>query len=256
MTFILTYHDVAPVERQESVGFAGLTAARYKLTPEAFSEHLASIEATRTQVGVLASEQHLPSAALSFDDGGASAADIAVALERRGWRGHFFITTSRIGSPGFLDERGLVELTQRGHVIGSHSHTHPTYMGRLHRQSIDREWSESRALLAEILGATPDIASVPGGFVTPSVIDSAARAGYRILLTSEPRSRPRRRGSILVLGRYAIWSSTPAATAARYARGDPWACRRLLIEWKAKTCAKRLSPTLYERARMLRALRS
>jgi hypothetical protein len=110
-------------------------------------------------------------------------------------------------------------------------------------------------VLTDILGEPPGIASVPGGFVTQEVIDSASRAGYRVLLTSEPRSRERRAGSIIVIGRYAIWSTTPAATAARYARGDAIARWRLLLEWKAKTAAKRLSPTVYERARTIRASR-
>jgi peptidoglycan/xylan/chitin deacetylase (PgdA/CDA1 family) len=206
-------------------------------------------------VGLLRKEGALPEVALTFDDGGASAEHVARLLEEYGWRGHFFVTTGRVGSQGFLTPPELVELTSRGHTIGSHSHTHPTYMGRLDRQSIDREWVESRARLAEILGEPPRIASVPGGFVTPAVIDSAARAGYGILLTSEPRSRPRRVGPLLVMGRYAIWSRTPAAIAARYARGDLLACGRLLIEWKAKTTAKRLSPALYERVRRGRARR-
>jgi hypothetical protein len=126
-------------------------------------------------------------------------------------------------------------------------------MGRLDRSSLDTEWTRSRDRLAEVLGAAPDVASVPGGYVTPAVIESAARAGYRILLTSEPRSRPSSAGSMLVMGRYAIWSTTSAATAARYARGDALACWRLLLEWKAKTAAKRLSPALYDRARRVRA---
>lgn len=255
MTAVLTYHDVARADCQESVGFPGTRAARYKLTPEAFAEHLASIASTDVRVGRFESGGDTPEVALTFDDGGASADDVALALESREWRGHFFAITSRIGSPGFLDADGLAELARRGHVVGSHSHTHPTYMGRLDPETIDREWVESRALLAEILGEAPDIASVPGGFVTPAVIDSAARAGYRVLLTSEPRSVPRQAGSILVVGRYAIWSTTAAATAAAYARGDTAARWRLLLEWKAKTAAKRLSPYLYERARGVRARR-
>jgi peptidoglycan/xylan/chitin deacetylase (PgdA/CDA1 family) len=249
LTFILTYHDVVSEDRQDSVGFDGTAAGRYKLTPDAFAEHLDSIAASGAQVGLLRAGEQPPAVALTFDDGGTSAKDIAQELERHGWRGHFFATTSRIGSPGFLEEEELVQLARRGHVIGSHSHTHPTYMGRLDQKSIDREWVESRALLADVLGEPPDIASVPGGFVTPTVLDSASRAGYRILLTSEPRSRPRLAGSTLVLGRYSIWATTPAATAAKYARGDVLACWRLLLGWEVKTAAKQLSPTLYEKAR-------
>ena len=238
------------------MGFTGPTAARYKLTPEDFAEHLASVAATGASIGLLHHERRLPEVALTFDDGGASAEAVAIALERHGWRGHFFVTTSKIGLPGFLTQEAVIELARRGHVIGSHSHTHPTYMGRLERTQIDREWTESRALLGGILGEAPAIASVPGGFVTRAVIDSAARAGYRVLLTSEPRSRPRRRASVLVLGRYSIWASTPAATAGKYARGDRLAHWRLLLEWAAKRGAKSVSPAAYERARAIRARRA
>lgn len=249
MAFVLTYHDVAPADAHASVGFPGPTAARYKLTPEAFAAHLEAIAATGVEVGLLDGEGAAPRVALTFDDGGASAPTIAAMLERHGWRGHFFVTTSLIDAPGFMTSEALLELVERGHIIGSHSHTHPTYMGLLDRRSLEREWSESRARLAAILGAPPAVASVPGGFVTPAVVEAAERAGYRALLTSEPRSRPRRVGAMLVLGRYSIWSTTPPTAAAGYARGDPWAQWRLLVTWKAKIAAKRVSPRLYERAR-------
>ena len=41
----LMYHDVVPAGHEESSGFAGADAARYKLTPEQFGAHLHAIRA-------------------------------------------------------------------------------------------------------------------------------------------------------------------------------------------------------------------
>jgi peptidoglycan/xylan/chitin deacetylase (PgdA/CDA1 family) len=249
------YHDIAPRDQRDAAGFPGPLAARYKLEPEAFEAHLDAVAATGLTVGTLAGAGGTPAVALTFDDGGCSAPLAAEALERRGWRGQFFVTSSRIDTPGFMTADELRELSARGHVIGSHSHTHPTYMGRLTRAQLDEEWTRSRDLLAETLGKAPRTASVPGGFLSPAVIAAAAACGYELLFTSEPSARVVRRG-LEVRGRYTIWASTPARMAAAYAEGDRLACGRLWLEWNAKKLAKRVSPPVYQALRRVRAARS
>ncbi len=255
----LMYHDIAPRDQRDGAGFPGPLAARYKLEPEAFEAHLDALAATGLPVGTLAGAcaeaGAAPAIALTFDDGGCSAPLAAEALERRGWRGQFFVTSSRIATPGFMTADQLRELSARGHVIGSHSHTHPTYMGRLTRAQLDEEWTRSRDLLAEALGETPRTASVPGGFLSPAVIAAAAAAGYELLFTSEPSARVMRRG-LEVRGRYTIWATTPPRMAAAYAEGDRLACGRLWLEWNAKKLAKRISPPVYQALRRVRAARS
>ena len=253
MTVGLIYHDVAHASDQGSVGFPGSLAARYKLTPDHFETHLDAIEAERRHVGLVLPGAERPQVALTFDDGGSSAPAIAAMLERRGWRGHFFVTTGCIGRPGFVGEEELRELSERGHDVGSHAHTHPTYMGKLDRDEVRREWQLSRDRLGDVLGRAPETAAVPGGFVSPVVVAEAARAGYRVLMTSEPIRRERRHGDMAVMGRYTIWSSTPARTAAAYARGSLAAGGRLWLEWNTKGVAKRISPRAYDALRRLRA---
>jgi hypothetical protein len=126
-------------------------------------------------------------------------------------------------------------------------------MGRLDAAAIREEWRRSRATLAELLGSAPVLASVPGGYLSPSVVSEAATAGYFGLFTSEPVSRERISGGMSVLGRYAIWASTPATTAAAYARGDRRACARLRAEWTVKRLLKTVAPRPYETARRARA---
>jgi peptidoglycan/xylan/chitin deacetylase (PgdA/CDA1 family) len=256
LTFALIYHDLAARDERDSVGFPGPVAGRYKLDPGDFDRHLDAIGATGVDVGLWEPAGGAdPRAVLTFDDGGASALVAASALERRGWRGHFFVTTGRVGTPGFLEAGGVRALAERGHAVGGHSHTHPTYFGRLTRAEQLDEWRRSRERLAELLGEAPAGASVPGGFFTPSVAETAAQAGYRWLMTSEPESRLRAGWGLPVLGRYTIWAATPAARAAAYARGDRLARGRLWLEWNAKQRAKRISPRAFEALRRARARR-
>jgi peptidoglycan/xylan/chitin deacetylase (PgdA/CDA1 family) len=253
MTYSLIYHDVAPPGDQDHCGFPGPAAARYKLTPETFEAHLDSIQAAHVEVGLAVDH---PQAALTFDDGGSSALWVADALELRGWRGHYFITTGRIGTPGFVGVDEIRELVRRGHVVGSHSDSHPTYMGALSRVEIAREWRRSRDVLEEIMGAAPDTAAVPGGYVSSAVIAEAARAGYRLLMTSRPSAKARWHHGIEVQGRYTIWASTSAARVAAYARGNRLARASLWVAWEAKSAPKRLSPAAYEWVRQRWATRA
>lgn len=255
MTFALIYHDLAPRDERDSVGFPGPVAGRYKLDPGDFDRHLDAIAATGGEVGLW--EPGRPDggkrAVLTFDDGGASAVTAAEALERRGWRGHFFVTTGRVGTPGFLDAQAVRALVERGHAVGGHSHSHPTYFGRLGRAEQLDEWRRSREALGQLLGEAPAGASVPGGFFTPEVVETAAEAGYGWLMTSEPDSRVRSEWGLPVLGRYTIWATTPPSRAAAYARGDRLARGRLWLEWNTKQRAKRISPRAFEALRRVRA---
>ncbi len=237
----------------DSSGFPGALAGRYKLTPESFELHLDAIAATGSNVYSGAEDWQSGPLLLTFDDGGISALEIAAAVERRGWRAHFFVVTSLLGEDGFLSAAQVRDLANRGHVIGSHSHSHPTYMARLPIAELDHEWSHSRQVLTEVLGAPPICAAVPGGFYSDEVAMAASRAGYSRLFNSNPDDRVRRVAGIEVSGRWAIWSSTPAKVAADYTRPRSWSRKRLAIEWRAKHAAKSLSPGLYDVLRRVRA---
>ena len=250
------YHDLAGAEESERIGFPGPLAARYKLTPEHFEAHLDGIESLGRTVGLWdPGADGWPEVAITFDDGGASAPRAAEALERRGWRGHFFVTTGRLGTPGFMTGEQVRDLHARGHAIGGHSHNHPTYFGRLPRAEQLDEWSTSLGVLTDLLGAAPYLASVPGGFLTADAIATASEAGYRALMTSEPTARPLREQAIVVHGRYTIWATTSVRQAAGYAGGSRIARGRLWTEWRAKQAIKRTSPRVFEAARRLRARR-
>src|SRR5580658_945599 len=141
----IMYHDVVEGAAYDSSGFPGEGANIYKLRREDFARQLEAIRAAvpAGAVSLIARRREIagpPPVFLTFDDGGASFhAPIAGMLEQLGWRGHFFITTSRIGTPGFLDATQVRDLARRGHVIGSHSHSHRRARAGAHGKRVARE---------------------------------------------------------------------------------------------------------------------
>jgi peptidoglycan/xylan/chitin deacetylase (PgdA/CDA1 family) len=245
------YHDVAPRGREDSTGFPGQDAARYKLAPEAFDNHLRAIAERAVHAPVTLDRVDLSaSLLLTFDDGGVSATEyVADALERRGWRGHFFVTTAYIDRPGFLCRGHIRALRQRGHVVGSHSHTHPLGMGRCNESRQRMEWTRSVALLSDILGEPILAASVPGGHYTDLVGRTALDAGVRFLLTSRPTMQIRSVDGLAIIGRYAVRRATSAATVSAAAAGHEWCWRRQAAAWQLREVCKAFGGPLYRRGR-------
>jgi peptidoglycan/xylan/chitin deacetylase (PgdA/CDA1 family) len=250
MIISLLYHDVVANCELASSGFPQADAAIYKLTRPEFDRHLEAIahEVQSREVTLLNSRhQKIPDRALlfTFDDGGVSSMLIADLLEAHGWRGHFFITTDYIGHAGFLAASQIRELHRRGHVIGSHSCSHPPRISHCATAELDREWSQSVKVLSNCLGEKIAVGSVPGGFYARRVAQAAQNAGIEVLFTSEPTSRPRLIGDCLVVGRYSIQQGTSERTAARIARGDAAPRLRQFIYWNAKKGLKRVGGNYY-----------
>jgi peptidoglycan/xylan/chitin deacetylase (PgdA/CDA1 family) len=238
------YHDVTD-DPAES-GLQRNAATPFKLHPDQFADHLDAIAqglaapALITDIDLQRSGRHL---LLTFDDGGKSALRTADELSRRGWRGHFFIPTSFIGRRTFLDQGDIRQLRSAGHLIGSHSHTHPNIYRELERERMVVEWRQSSDILAQLLGEPCRIASVPGGEISEDVLRSADRAGLRHLFTSEPWLRPRIVGGCWILGRFCAKNTTPAQTITELASFQGWA-GKLLIR-RIKGVARRTVPPLY-----------
>ncbi|MGA7217736.1 MAG: polysaccharide deacetylase family protein, partial [Candidatus Sulfotelmatobacter sp.] len=170
----LLYHDVVEGADWDSSGFTGPGTAKYKLSSADFEAHLKAV-ANLGAAPITAHEiAHATNGTLpfllTFDDGGESAAtQIAGLLQQRGWHGHFFVTAGQIGRKGFLSAEQIRGLRKDGHVIGSHSFSHPTRMSRCPREELAEEWSKSLRALCDILGEPVDTASVPGGYYSRRV---------------------------------------------------------------------------------------
>jgi len=245
----LMYHDVLSATHSPS-GRSGSGPDRYKLSWSLFLEHLERIEGAVAAAPIAV--EHFGEAtppqswALTFDDGGASALEVGEELARRGWRAYFFVTTGLVGTGGFVDAEAIRAVRGLGHVVGSHSVTHPDRMAALSASELDREWRGSVEALSDILGEEVRSASVPGGHYRRPVALAAARAGIATLFTSEPVRTARRVGSCLVLGRYSIRADTSAEVAAHVAAGHDGPWLRQYVAWNLKKPAKMLAAEPYD----------
>jgi peptidoglycan/xylan/chitin deacetylase (PgdA/CDA1 family) len=251
MAIALVYHDVVETGRYRDSGFEGGDADRYKLDRELFERHLDAIQSASAHVPVTISS-NLPATddvLLTFDDGGSAGTLIASLLERRGWRGHFFIPTDYVGRPGFLSADAIRELDRRGHVIGSHSASHPQCISRLPEAQILEEWSRSAGALTQILGHVIKAASVPAGFYSDQVARAAAQAGIRVLFNSEPVRSVHRVDDCSIIGRFGIHRGHSDRDVAALASGSLAARLEQWAFWNAKKIVKNIGGEAWFRFR-------
>jgi peptidoglycan/xylan/chitin deacetylase (PgdA/CDA1 family) len=248
-TRVLLYHDVVCEERWSDSGFPEGHANIYKLSLDDFQAHLRCLNRTGA-APVVVTDGADGGWMLTFDDGGSSALEtIAPALEQYGWRAHFFMTTGCVGARGFLDGAGLRALVARGHVVGSHSVTHPLVMSACPFGQLRQEWKASVLTLADILGTQPTVASIPGGAYSPAIAEAAAEAGIAYLFTSEPTASTWRVNGVTCLGRYAIWRGMRPETALAFTTGSGLWPIRQRVKWEAKKLAKALLGPGYQAIR-------
>jgi peptidoglycan/xylan/chitin deacetylase (PgdA/CDA1 family) len=241
----LMYHEVTDDPRTS--GFQRPGALPYTLTRAAFSRHLDAIAAGPMRPELVTQldldgngRRHL---LLTFDDGGASAMHVADELARRDWKAHFFIITGRIGERTFLKPADIRALRSAGHIIGTHSHTHPDIFRALPRELMTTEWRVSRAILEALLGEPCDMASVPGGDISRVVLESASEAGMRYLFTSEPLVTPEQIGETWILGRVILKAGVSADTIRELVSFRGW--QRVQLLRRLGGIARALFPPLY-----------
>ena len=240
---VLMYHDVYCRNKSES-GFQNPRTYVYMISDQTFESHLRMITEWRR------SKRIPPQKILfSFDDGGGSGfTTIAPLLEKYDYKGIFFIATKYIGEQGFLTRSQIKELYDRGHLIGSHSHSHPVRLTSLSREEIDCEWEKSQRVLESILGFRPSVASIPNGYVSPYVLTSLAKVGICRVFTSEPTTRMAQRDGVQVYGRYVIKAGDSPRKVKKIvsSRGVRW---RLLIRSTLLELAKSILGDSYIKVR-------
>ena len=250
ITFL--FHDVYREDPSTS-GFRGPAADRYKLTVPEFEGQLRGLASARSDTPILVGDLPPSSApgtpfVITVDDGGESFyTTVAERLEALGWRAHCFVTTAFVGQRGFLSREQIRGLDQRGHLIGSHSMSHPSRFSACSRGTMLREWGESRRALEDILGHDVTVASVPGGYFSPAVVASAREAGVRVLFTSEPETRVRRVAGCIVIGRFTVRRGCRPGFTAALANLEPVVRAREWTIWNTKKVAKGLLGVAYPR---------
>ena len=234
MPVSLLFHDVFACDPAES-GFCSPAANRYKLSSREFEAQLRGVGA-------------IGKVRLTFDDGGVSYYTlIADALEALGVRGYCFVTTDFVGGQRFLTPAQIRELDARGHVIGTHSASHPLRFSSLSPAQMRREWLQSRLALEDLLGHAVTTGSVPGGYFSRAVAHSAADAGLQLLFNSEPVTSTSAVDGCSIAGRYAIRRGAAPDFSARLTCEAPWRRWVEWASWNAKGVVKPLCGASYPR---------
>lgn len=255
-TLCILYHDVIDNHDDES-GFPGGASARYKLPRAEFDAHLNEMASRAPEPAVPAQDVIYGDVAandnrallITVDDGGSSSMTIADMLEAKGWRGTFFITTDFIDKEAFVTKAEIRDLHARGHLIGSHSCSHPYRISELPEPELRGEWQRSADALSDILGEPTKSASVPGGFYQPRAAKAAAEAGITALFTSEPTTAVENVHGCNIFGRYTVYGGMTAKQAGDLAAGNPIALTRQYATWNTKKALKTFARPVWEQAR-------
>lgn len=181
----LMYHELGLPQRQPCQREPGYI--RYVVTHAEFLKHMQRLaEEGRDGVSVGQAVQSLStkSVCITFDDG--CETDLlcaAPALKEFGFGATFYITPGFLGKPGYLSETQVCKLFALGFEIGCHSQTHP-YLTEVDEHRLEDETAGAKHRLEQIIGATVEHFSCPGGRWDRRVLQAVMESGFRTMATS------------------------------------------------------------------------
>jgi peptidoglycan/xylan/chitin deacetylase (PgdA/CDA1 family) len=244
----LMYHELElPLRRlcQSGPGYA-----RYVLPEPDFRSQMKYLKANAWQgfsVGQALAFPDGRNVTITFDDG--CETDLLAAapiLREAGFNATFFITTGRLGTPGYLSPAQLRDLCMQGFEIGCHSMTH-RYLTDLDSNTLRHEIADAKIQLEQIIGQAVEHFSCPGGRCDQRTVTVAQAAGYRTV--SNSRIQANSPGvSVFALGRVAMLRDTPLSTFAAICAGNHLSRMRLQGTLR-EGVRKLLGNALYDRLR-------
>lgn len=89
-------------------------------------------------------------------------------------------TLSELAAGVWLEAAHLLRLHERGHVVGLHSHTHPTRIAELSAAAQQREYAANLACLESLLGQAPITVSHPCNSYSDRTLTLLRRLGIRV----------------------------------------------------------------------------
>lgn len=232
MSVVLMYHDIVTTNDKSS-GFQNENAFQYKVKETAFEEQVKALQGKDV--------------VFTFDDGGVSFyTKAAPILEKYGFKGVFFISTKYIGTPGFLDKEQVVALAARGHIVGSHSHTHPEIFTKLSKEEIREEWRKSYDILKDILGEKDLLMSIPNGYASNSIMQEAIKCGFTDIYTSQPTTNTKLFQKHNVIGRYVVHDNMTTEDVLRIVNSKGFRLK-MALKWHLLNVVKGVLGSSYEK---------
>ena len=122
---------------------------------------------------------------LTFDDGFKSDIEIVLPrLKEKNAYATFFIVKSYLNKNGYMNEKDVIELSNQGMQIGSHSMSHPNFLEIDNSKKIN-ELESSRKYLEDLTSKKISTFSFPFGFTNKTLINLVFDAGYEYCCTSQ-----------------------------------------------------------------------
>ena len=185
---------------------------------------------------------------LTFDDGFKSDIDIVFPkLKHHSIHATFFIVKDYINKDGYMNEKDIIELSNGGMQIGSHSISHPNFL-KINHSEIINELISSKKYLEDLTSNEISTFSFPFGFENQSLIDAVFEAGYKYCCTS-------RHGIVkntsTVIPRNSINGSQKILTVYKYIKPTLFTRSYWAIEDFLKAKLKLISPKLYTKLRSI-----
>ena len=228
---VLMYHDIV-TRSDKSSGFQNDNAFQYKVEDSAFEEQVKALQGKDVT--------------FTFDDGGVSfITKAAPVLEKYGRKGVFFISTKFIGTPGFLTSEQVKELADRGHIVGSHSHTHPEFFTKLSKEEVCDEWKKSFEVLSGILGKQDLPLSIPNGYASKVIMEEAVKVGYTDIYTSEPTTKIHQFQKHYVIGRYVVHDGMTTQDVLRIVENKSTRMK-MAVKWSVLNIVKAVLGSSYD----------
>lgn len=212
----------------------------YTLPERLFRRHLLALEGLGARVvplSMLVAGQPAvprdgdgPGVLLTFDDGFETVLTRgAEILAESGYAAVVFITSDKLGQPGYLDEDQVRILLGMGIAVGAHGKTH-RYLTDLPLGELRQELQVPRARLSALVGYDVQLLSAPGGRVDARVLTEAHRAGYSVVYGSQPGLV---KGEAQPLPRFSITEAVRPRELEKLVVGD----RRAVLKAKARYAA-------------------
>ncbi|WP_255594024.1 polysaccharide deacetylase family protein [Pontibacter sp. HSC-14F20] len=178
---ILCYHQVRDWREKDSK-----QAKDYIIPEERFKDHLKMLADSGYQtvlpdqlMAYLTTGALLPEkpVMLTFDDTSLGQFSVAAPeLEKYGFKGVFFIMTVSLGRPNYMTKAQVKELSDKGHVIGSHTWDHQNVKKYQGKDWVTQVEKPSRQL-AEITGKPTEYFAYPFGLWNPEAIPELKQRG-------------------------------------------------------------------------------
>jgi peptidoglycan/xylan/chitin deacetylase (PgdA/CDA1 family) len=125
---------------------------------------------------------------ITLDDGYLSEyTHAAPVLKEHGYPFCVFVFSRSVGAHNFMNWDQLRRIRSFGGEVGSHSHTHP-HLVDSSPEEIEREFIQSKQILEKNLNTRVNWFAYPFGDYDNTIRSMGLKAGYKLLLTSDPGS--------------------------------------------------------------------